>query len=48
MDENKNSFLQTALTLCGLYNFSEGYIYCCEKLGQFQALIWYHVENNDM
>lgn len=40
-------FLREALTLCGASGFRDGFGFCCEKLGEFQALLAFHVENND-
>ena len=36
------------MILCGQLKFADGYLYAAEKLGQFQAILAFHVQNKDM
>jgi hypothetical protein len=35
----REGFLRVAMTLCGIYDFAGGYLYTCEHLNQFQAVV---------
>ena len=39
---------QGALTLCKTYEFHEGFVFICEKTGQFQLLMSYFMDSGDV